>query len=158
MKLRLFALTVIFLLASTAHAGDIFDAACARYGVPKPLVLAIAQTESSLSPWVVNIAGKDFHPRSREEALRLIHAARARKLSHDIGLMQINNWWMERLGISPETALEPQNNVMLGVWILAQEIQRYGWGWKAVGAYHSPTPARQRLYAQVVARKYKNIQ
>ena len=78
-------------------------------------------------------------------------------LSHDIGLMQINNWWLKHLRISPEVALEPRNNAMLGVWILANEIRRHGYNWTAVGAYHSPTPARQRMYAQVVARKYKNI-
>lgn len=157
--MKFFALTVIFLLTSVppAHAADVFDAACARYGVPKSLVLAIAQTESSLSPWTVNIAGKSFHPRSREEALQLIHAAKARRLSHDIGLMQINNWWLDRLGISPETALEPENNVMLGVWILAGEIRRHGYNWKAVGAYHSPTPARQAHYAYAVHKRYAKL-
>lgn len=147
----------VLLFATFTRAADVFDAPCARYGVPKALVVAIAQTESSLNPLTVNVAGKSYYPSSRDEALRLIHAARARKLSHDIGLMQINNWWLERLGISPEVALEPANNATIGVWILAGEIRRHGYGWKAVGAYHSPTPARQAYYARAVNKRYVKL-
>ena len=153
MKFFLFVL-MICLSASPALA-DVFDAPCSRYRVPKRLVLAIAKTESGLDPWVVNVAGKDYRPGSRAGALAIIRQARARGLSHDIGLMQINKWWLNHLNISPEIALEPRNNAALGVWILAREIQRHGYNWTAVGAYHSPTPARQRMYAQVVARKYR---
>ena len=96
MKLILFLLAFLFLTAPAL--ADVFDAPCSRYRVPKPLVLAIAKTESGL---------------------------------------------------------DPRNNAMLGVWILANEIRRHGYTWTAVGAYHSPTPARQRMYAQVVARKYR---
>lgn len=144
--------------ATTSQFDALFDAPCARYKVPKVLVLAIAQTESSLKPWMVNVAGKDFRAKSREEALRIIYEARARGLSHDVGLMQVNSWWLKYLGISPETALEPHNNAMLGVWILAQEIQRHGLNWKAVGAYHSPTPRRQASYARSVYKRYLKLQ
>ncbi len=134
---------------------DIFDAPCRRFGVPKRLVIAIAKTESSLKPWVVNVAGKDHYPKTKQEALHIIHDAKARGLSHDIGIMQINNWWLKKLHISSETALEPINNITLGVWILAQEIRRHGYNWKAVGAYHSPTLWRQQAYAKRVARYYQ---
>ena len=155
MKLILFLLA--FLSLTAPAFADVFDAPCSRYRVPKRLVLAIAKTESGLDPWCVNIAGKTYRPGSRAGALAIIRQARARGVSHDIGLMQIHNWWRKHLRISPEVALEPRNNAMLGVWILANEIRRHGYNWTAVGAYHSPTPARQRMYAQVVARKYKNI-
>ena len=72
--------------------------------------------------------------------------------------MQINVWWLRRLGISPETALEPKNNVLLGVWILAQEIKRYGLNWKAVASYHTPlarNPEKGRLYAANVVNHIK---
>ena len=151
-----FFLLTFLLLTVTAHA-DVFDAPCARYRVPKKIVLAIAKTESGLDPWCVNVAGKDYRPGSRAGALTVIRHAQAKGLSHDIGLMQINNWWLKELNISPEVALEPRNNAKLGVWILAKEIQRHGYNWKAVGAYHSPTPARQKMYAQVVADKYRNF-
>ena len=152
-----FFLFLVLLLAPTIAHADVFDAPCSRYRVPKPLVLAIAKTESGLDPWCVNVAGKDYRPGSRAGALAIIRQARARGLSHDIGLMQINSWWLKHLNISPEAALEPRNNATLGVWILAKEIQRHGYNWKAVGAYHSPTPARQKMYAQVVSKKYRPL-
>ena len=152
-----FFLFLVLLLAPTIAHADVFDAPCSRYRVPKPLVLAIAKTESGLDPWCVNVAGKDYRPGSRDGALAIIRQARARGLSHAIGLMQINSWWLKHLGISPEAALEPRNNATLGVWILAKEIQRHGYNWKAVGAYHSPTPARQKMYAQVVSQKYRTL-
>lgn len=141
-------------LCTATELTDIFDAPCQQYGVPKRLVIAIAKTESSLKPWVVNVAGKDHYPKTKQEALHIIHDAKARGLSHDIGIMQINNYWLKKLNISPETALEPKNNATLGVWILAQEIRRHGYNWTAVGAYHSPTPWRQQAYVQKVARNY----
>lgn len=152
-----FFLIAFLVLTATARA-DVFDAPCSRYRVPKRLVLAIAKTESGLDPWCVNVAGKTYRPGSRAGALAVICQAQARGLSHDIGLMQINNWWLRHLNLSPEVVLEPRNNATLGVWILAREIRRHGYNWKAVGAYHSPTPARQKMYAQAVAQKYKNIQ
>lgn len=152
--MRVLVALLLVLLPFYANAQDVFDGPCARYSVPKALVVAIAQTESSMNPLTVNVAGKSYYPASREGALRLIHAAKARRLSHDIGLMQINNWWLDRLGIAPETALEPANNAMIGVWILAGEIRRHGFNWKAVGAYHSPTPARQAFYARAVNKRY----
>jgi soluble lytic murein transglycosylase-like protein len=69
--------------------------------------------------------------------------------------MQINNRWLKRLGISPEDALEPQMNIHLGCWILAQEIARYGLTWKAVASYHTQitkNPARGKRYATSVFR------
>lgn len=154
MKIYLFAL-IFCCWPFLANASDLFDEPCKRYGIPKKLVLAIAKTESSLDPWVINVAGRDYRAKSREQALSIIHAAKARGLSHDMGIMQINDWWLRKLNISPETALEPENNVTLGVWILAREIRRHGYNWKAVGAYHSPTPWRQQQYAHRVARHYK---
>ena len=54
-----------------------------------------------------------------------------------------------------KTALVLANNVTLGVYILALEIRRHGYNWKAVGAYHSPTPARQMAYARKVNTIYQ---
>lgn len=133
---------------------DIYDAPCKQYNVPKGLILAIAMTESAQKPWTVNVAGKGFKLESKAQALQVIYTAQKYGLSYDIGIMQINSWWLKRLKITAEIAIEPHNNVKLGCYILAQEIKRYGFGWKAVGAYHSPTPWRQRQYAYKVAKYY----
>ena len=135
-----------------------FRAHCARYSVPESLALAIARQESGFHPWAVNIQGKSYFPASREEALALINSTGGR--SYDVGLMQVNVWWLRRLGISPETAIEPKNNILLGVWILAQEIRRHGLNWKAVASYHTPlsrNPERGRLYAANVVNHIKRF-
>lgn len=140
---------------SPACAADLFATPCEKYNVSPNLARAIAKAESGLHPWAVNVAGRAYYPASAEAALRIIADAKEKGLSHDIGLMQINNQWLTQLGISPETALIPANNVTLGVYILALAIRRHGYNWKAVGAYHSPTSARQMTYARKVNTIYQ---
>lgn len=128
----LFLMALLF--AAPAHAGalqdrqqelePLFDAPCARYQVPKVLALAIARQESGCHPWILNISGRDVRPRSKEEALRYAQWAMLAGRSFDVGIMQVNSYWIRKHGWSLEQVLEPANNVKIGVWILAQEIQR----------------------------------
>lgn len=157
MKRFLVAVSILLFLACSGSAAlaDMFDEPCRKYGVPKALALAIAMQESGGNPWAVNVAGKSYLPASKADALNIVR--RAREKSFDVGLMQINSQWLRRFNISLETAMEPRNNVHLGVWILASAIRTHGMNWKAVGAYHSPTPARQKLYARLVARHLKKF-
>ncbi len=149
----------ILLLLCLPHApavarADSIAGPCALFQVPRPLALAIARVESGGHPLVLNIAGRDVTANSREEAAALAARAMAAGRSVDIGLMQINDWWLRRLGISPAAVLDPANNVLLGLWILHQETRRHGRTWAAVGAYHSPRSHRQAAYARRVARQY----
>ena len=130
------------------------SALAAEPGPPAPLVEAIARQESGLNPLAVNIAGKSYYPATREEAERLIQKAIAAGQSFDVGMMQVNNWWMERFAIDPFSLLDPATNERWGKWILAEEIDRHGLNWKAVGKYHSPDPERGRQYAWLVYRHY----
>ena len=100
--------------------------------IPARLVESVARQESSLNPWAVNVAGRDFYPVSREEAEHIITAAERAGASYDVGLMQINRWWIRRY----------------------QEIARHGYNWRAVGKYHSPDAERGRRYAWRVYRYY----
>ena len=147
--MKIIALLAFLLVPSVCHA-DILDAPCSRYGIPKKLALAILFQESKGHPWAVNIAGKSYMPKTKEEALSLVY--RNKDKSFDIGIMQINSQWLKRFKLSPEIAIEPKNNVNLGCWILASCIKQHGYGWKAVGAYHSSTPARQTAYARLIAK------
>jgi soluble lytic murein transglycosylase-like protein len=76
--------------------------------------------------------------------------------SFDVGLMQINSYWMRRFGLDPHLVLDPRINIRLGVWILAKEIDRFGITWQAVASYHTPldrNPERGRNYAASVLRQ-----
>ena len=152
--IRIVLMLFCLLCTTPAHA-DVLDGPCQRYSVPKVLALAIMKQESDGNPWCVNVEGRDFHARSKEEALDVIR--RNSNRSYDVGLMQVNSWWLRHLGITPEAAIDPANNVQLGLWILASEIRRHGLSWKAVGAYHSPNPIRQASYARLIARHLRNI-
>ncbi len=76
--------------------------------------------------------------------------ARAGGRSFDVGLMQVNNWWLKKYDISLEAALDPAANVYFGAWILKEELRRHGSLRAAVGAYHSPTAFRANRYADQV--------
>lgn len=162
MRLPSFFFALLLLLlpvqarATSPDLRALLEAPCARYGVPVSLALAIARHESGEKPWAVNIAGRSYSPSSKDAALSLIAKAGNGK-SYDIGFMQVNVQWLRKLNISPAVAIEPVNNAWLGVWILAHAIREHGLTWKAVGAYHSPTPARQQRYAMAINRQYRKI-
>ena len=132
----------------------LFLKACTAFRIPPALVAAIARTESDCNPLCITINGKEYRPKTRGEAIRLAKEAMRQKKSVDIGLMQINSWWLRELSLSCETVLEPKNNLLLALWILRQEMRRYGRTWKAVGAYHSKKPARQRAYIKRVQKNW----
>lgn len=114
-----------------------FDSASTRFGVDKQMLVAIAKTESSLNPNAVgpkNVNG-----------------------STDIGMMQVNSWWLPTLakhGITERDLMGACTNIYVGAWILAQNINRHGATWKAVGAYNAVTPSKQLNYAQKVQKNY----
>lgn len=131
----------ICLLASSAQA-FCWQLAGERYQLDPRLLWAIAKVES------------DF---------RLDAVAQNRDGSRDIGLMQINSWHLPRLaalGYS-ETLLRENAcaSVMAGAWILAEMVQRYGYNWRAIGAYNAGAGARtqaaRQRYAQKIWRVYR---
>lgn len=103
------------------------------YGVPSKLLVAIAKVETNLKPTVISKPNKDG--------------------SYDIGLMQINSKWLSKLSrynITERDLLEPCTNVMVGAWILSDNIQRLGYNWNAVGAYNAKTNWKRDIYAKKV--------
>jgi soluble lytic murein transglycosylase-like protein len=121
------------------------------------LLEAIGIQESGMNPLAVNVAGKDYYPASLEEAMRIIRQAQADGKSFDVGMYQINSWWIERHRIPPESLLDPEINRQWGLFVLSQEIARHGLNWKAVGKYHSPDMERGRRYAWKIYRHYTGM-
>lgn len=144
------------LFAQPCQAFDkIFAKHCSGTKVPVELAKAVARQESALNPLCVNVAGKDFTPATRAEAIRIIRKAESEKRSYDVGLMQINSQWIRQWKIDPASLLDPDTNIRLGVRLLREEIGRHGLNWRAVGKYHSPNPERGRQYAGMVSRRIK---
>ncbi|MEW8375832.1 MAG: lytic transglycosylase domain-containing protein [Candidatus Thiodiazotropha sp.] len=116
-----------------------FAEAARRYNIAGELLYAIAAQESRFDPTAVGW---------NEDG------------SRDIGIMQINSWWLPKLagfGIDERRLQEPCINVAVGAWILAGNIARYGYTWDAIGAYNAGTGdtemirMRREAYAHKVA-------
>lgn len=103
-----------------------------EYGVSYETLYAIAMVESSLNPLAVNISGKSYYPKTKEEALRLIR----KKRNYDLGLMQINSYWIRKYRIRPEWLLNVEYNAKFGASILKYCQELFGNTWQAVECYH----------------------
>jgi soluble lytic murein transglycosylase-like protein len=122
------------LLAGPAAA--CWEEAAARYGINPNLLYTIAKTESGLNPNAIN---------------------RNRNGSYDLGLMQINSRWfptLRKYGVEEAHLLDPCTSIHVGAWILAQNMQKLGNSWEAVGAYNARDPVLRQRYAGKV---YRNI-
>jgi soluble lytic murein transglycosylase-like protein len=162
MKCLLIVMAVFMWSAQASAASEVrlaamFDKVCRDLEIPKPVVLSIAKLESGLDPWVLNIEGRSLRFASKAEALARARTAWAAGQSFDVGLMQVNRWWLARYNISLEAALDPLANIYLGGWILKQEIKRHKDLRPAVGAYHSPDPRRARWYADQVLKTLEQV-
>lgn len=120
-------------------------AAGVRYNIDPWLLYAISDIESGQVPHAVNV-NKDN--------------------SRDIGLMQINSFWLPHLakfGITEKSLFDPCTNIHVGAWILAQNIGQFGRSWTAVGAYNAGTGKslnRAELrasYAYKIYRRYLQL-
>jgi soluble lytic murein transglycosylase-like protein len=138
---------------------DLYLGASKKYNVPVLLLLAISEQESGHHPWALNIAGQGFKPKSKEDALRVLHENY--KNSYDVGLMQVNSFWIRRLNLRVEDVFEPPVNITIAAYILDECFRVYGTDWKALGAYHHPpnkNTARSLNYAKVVWSRYLKLE
>jgi len=117
-------------LVRTAHA----------YQISPLLIDAIIKVESSHNPQAININNGE---------------------SEDVGLMQINSHWLPQikpLGYDRNSLFDPCTNIQVGTWILAQEIQRFGYTWTAVAAYNAgPAKAKQSRGSRYALRVFSHL-
>lgn len=141
-------LLLLVLYSNNIHANEkqnCWVIAGSKYNIEPWLLYSIAQVESSLDPNAINY----------------------NKTSVDLGLMQINSWWIDKLkkyGIDRKALYNSCVNIHVGAWILHQSIQRFDSFWEGVGAYNAGTAntkkarLRRSIYAEKVYKKYnKNI-
>lgn len=78
----LFRLLIVVLLTvpalTLADDSDLFQRVADRHGISVELLRSIAQVESGMHPWAVNINWEGFRPHSQWEALELIRNVRKR--------------------------------------------------------------------------------
>ena len=113
--------------------------AAQHYQVPEALLHALAQQESGGNPKAVN------HNQNG---------------TRDIGLMQINSSWLPLLarhGLREADLWDPCVNTLVAAWLLSDNFRRWGFTYRALGAYHSPDPARQWRYAVQVLKRVQHL-
>ena len=115
-----------------------FYGAGTYYNIDYRVLKAIAKVESGFNPYAINVN---------------------KNRTVDIGIMQINSSWLNRLslyGINQNHLYNPCYNIYLGAWILRQCINKYGNTWKSIDCYNKGTRARENsLY---VWKVYKELQ
>jgi len=126
-------------MTTMAAASDVlnrcFEDAGQRYQISPILLWSIAKTESGFYAGAINRANDNG--------------------SYDIGLMQINSSWLptlRRYGVAERQLMDPCVSIHVGAWILAQNIAKHGYTWKAVGAYNARSSDKQLRYATKVLK------
>ena len=110
-----------------------FEEAGRLYGVNPRLLQGIASVESDLNPAAIN---------------------RNRNGSFDLGLMQINSFWLKSLGTSAQDLIDkPCYNVKVGAWILSGCLNRHGENWQAIGCYNAAGHDKQVNYSWKIYRE-----
>ena len=140
MRKKLYTSCALVLIFFSFVFADCFTDAGNYYGVNPDLLRAIAVVESGLNP----------------NALR-----KNKNGSYDIGLMQINSWWLKVLknyGYKPEHLYNPCISIYLGAWILRQCINQNGYSYRAIDCYNKGKRAREySSYVKKVLKVYKKI-
>ena len=130
---------VMFAQAAYGQADNAcFEQAAKRYRVSALILRSVSRVESGGKPAA-------FHRNANG--------------SFDIGHMQINSAWLPILakyGITQDHLTNPCVNTHVGAWILANNFQRLGYGWNAVGAYNAKSPDKAAAYARKVATSLRN--
>lgn len=123
-----------------ADSWPCWQEAADRYGVDVLVLYAIAKVESGARSGLINYNGTS---------------------SYDMGVMQINSWWLPKLkswGITAEDLMvDACLNVHVGAWILSQTIERYGYTWRGIGAYNAVTDWKRARYARKVAKQLDKL-
>ncbi len=115
-------------------AGDCFEQAGTYQGVNPTVLRAIVWFESKGDP-------------------RAVH--RNADGSVDIGQAQINSihfGTLARYGVPQHALTDACVNIYVAAWLLKQKMVKHGNTWRAIGAYHSETPAQRDAYARSIQR------
>jgi hypothetical protein len=128
-----------------------------------PKVLAgIALNESAYHgrawPWTLNVAGRGYFFRSREDAMGAIRSLiAAGRCDFDVGIMQINWCWHRQRFASPWDALAPATNVRVAEDILNENYSRTHSIAKAIAWYHSANTVPGSAYLARFVRHINQI-
>lgn len=134
------------LLVSCSASADCFDLAGRDYHIDADLLRAVSFRESSFRPNAVNKSNAD---------------------GYAVGMMQIyssNFAHLSQFGITPDKLRQdPCLNIYTGAYYLALAFKRWGYTWRAVGAYNAgfkdtaEQETKRRKYSGEIKSLYRQI-
>ncbi len=135
-------------------------------GLPARMMTAIALTESGRLdavagrvrpwPWTINAEGAGQYFATREQAVAAVRALRqAGVRSIDVGCMQVNLMHHPNAFASIEDGFDPAANAAYAARFLTTLFSTHGHWHRAIGAYHSLTPARGNAYLDLVLARWQ---
>lgn len=143
-----------------------------RQHIPKGLLNAVSQAESGrwdatnretfAWPWTVTSGGVGHFLPNRADAVAFVKSLQADGVENiDVGCLQINLKYHPQAFVSLEHAFDPVANAAYASDFLAERFAVSKSWLKAVGDYHSTTPALNKSYRKQVAKiwhknKHKN--
>lgn len=115
---------------------------------------AVVRTESGFDPLALNVSGHSLHPVSRLEAFDIARTAVGEHRFVDVGCAQINvQFHGKAFDDNLQMMLDPMQNVAYAARLLRQLAMRERGNWaRAIGLYHSRSPALRALYLCQVRR------
>lgn len=129
-------------------------------GIPERVLPAMALIESGRRggdgrmhpwPWSINVEGADHVYASRAEAVAAVRGYLAAGIrSIDIGCLQVNLMHHPNAFASLEQAFDPMENALYAASFLRDLHGQSGSWAKAIGEYHSATPALGETYRRMV--------
>ena len=147
------------------------DRAERAHGLPTHLLTAISKVESGrwhaasgailAWPWTVTAGGKGRFLPSKKAAIAEVERLRARGVRNiDVGCMQVNLHYHPEAFASLEEAFDPRRNVAYATRFLLELKAQWGSWTRAVGNYHSNTPAlsgryRLKVFRALYAEKHR---
>lgn len=136
----------LLLFSVSSYSSDCFEQAGRRYKIHPDLLRAVAFKESSFRQSAINFVSSE---------------------KYAVGTMQIhsqNFQHLRRFGITPNRLYRDRClNIHTGAYYLALAFRRWGYTWRAVGAYNAGflnTPEQEQKrtrYANDVRRIYERI-
>lgn len=144
--IRILGLIAALSFCQLANSAECFDSAGKSYKIDPDLLRAISLRESS----------------GRADAINIVSSS-----SYAVGIMQIHSQnfpHLAQFGISPEQLHKNAClNIYAGAYYLAIAFKRWGYTWRAVGAYNAgfkksdTQEARRKKYADEVNAIYKKL-
>jgi hypothetical protein len=134
--------------------------------LPPGLLIAIAEEESGRRdqdsglirpwPWTINAEGEGHYYHTKAQAIEAVRTLQARGVrSVDVGCMQINLFFHAGAFATLEEAFDPHANALYAAHFLNM-LYAAGHDWpRAIGAYHSETPALAAPYRTLVLARWQ---